>query len=35
MRPIKNTTELIGIKGKNIIIFFAFFSSVIFLKTTF
>ena len=35
MRLIKNTTELIGIKDQNIIIFFGFFSSFIFLKTIF
>lgn len=35
MRLIKNTTELIGIKDQNIIIFFCFFSSFIFLKTIF
>ena len=35
MRLIKNTTELIGIKAQNIIIFFCFFSSFIFLKTIF
>ncbi|SSC63153.1 Protein of unknown function [Streptococcus thermophilus] len=34
MRPIKNTTELIGVKGQNIIIFLPFFICY-FLKTTF
>lgn len=35
MRLIKNTTELIGIKDQNIIIFFCFFSSFIFFENNF
>ncbi|CAD0160997.1 protein of unknown function [Streptococcus thermophilus] len=30
MRPIKNTTELIGVKGQNIIIFLPFFHLLFF-----